>query len=488
MSEDNKDIKQKAKKGVFWTAFSNIVNQGSQFVIGIILARLLTPEDYGVIALPAVFLAIAQCFVDSGFSSALVRKEQVTEDDLTTAFYFNIVVGVFFYLLLFICSPLIADFYNTPLLSDVLKITALGLLFGPLQSVHFALFSRKLDFKTPAVISISSKFFTGIVGIGLAFMGCGIWALVFQGIAGCLLSLAIVWTKSDWRPRGKFSRESFNYLWGFGSKLLSSSILDSLYNNIIPVFVGKFFSPRDLGIYNRGMGYATLPHNQISSVLGPLTFPVFSRLQNDKAKLDNYFRKILRLILFVQAPINLLLVALAKPLVLFFITEKWIDCVFIVQMMAIAAVIWPIQSLNMSLFNAVGRSDLVLKGNIGVKLVGLCTLLPCLPFGIYFITAMGILRGLLSVSFMAYYAGKVTKFGLIRQYKEMFPVLLLAGTMCGLVFLVTSLFNNSLIQIVVGGVVGTVSYVSAAYVFKFNELQDLLYIIKVKRNQQYKSL
>lgn len=483
MSEDNQDIKQKAKKGVFWTAFSNIVNQGSQFVIGIILARLLTPEDYGVIALPAVFLAIAQCFVDSGFSSALVRKEQVTEDDLTTAFYFNIVVGVFFYLLLFICSPLIADFYNTPLLNDVLKITALGLLFGPLQSVHFALFTRKLDFKTPAVISVSSKFTTGIVGVGLAFMGCGIWALVFQGIAGSLMSLAIVWAKSGWRPHGRFSRESFNYLWGFGSKLLSSGILDTLYNNIVPVVVGKFFSPRDLGLLNRGTGYATLPHSQIGSIISPLTFPVFCRLQNDKAQLDNYFRKILRLTIFVLAPINLLLVALAKPLVIFFITEKWIDCVFIIQMVAIAAIIWPIQSLNMSLFNAVGRSDLVLKGNIGVKIVGFCTLLPCLPFGIYFITAMGIFRGFLAVSFMAYYAGKVTKYGLIRQYKEVFPVLLLAGAMCGLVFLVTSLLNNSFIQIIVGGVVGAVFYVGAAYILKFHELQDVLYLIKVKTNK-----
>jgi len=478
---EEQNIKQKAKKGVYWSTFSNVANQGTQFVIGIILARLLSPEDYGVIALPTIFLAIAQCFIDSGFSSALVRKEQVTEDDLTTAFYFNVCVGVFFYSLLFLCSPLIADFYNTPILSDILKVTALGLLFGPLQSVHFALFSRKLDFKTPSIISVSSKLTTGAVGILLAFLGFGIWALVFQGIAGSLLSLAIVWTRSDWRPKGRFSRESFNYLWGYGSKLLSSSILDTLYNNIVPVFVGKFFSPRDLGLLNRGTGYATMPHNQIGSIVGPLTFPVFSRIQSDKEQLDNYFRKLLRLIIFVQAPINLLLVALAKPLVIFFITDKWIDCVLIVQMVAVAAVIWPIQSLNMSLFNAVGRSDLVLKGNIGIKVIGLCTLIPCLPFGIYFITSMGIFRGLLAVSWMAYFAGKVTKYGIFRQYKEILPVVTLAASMCGLVFLVTSFIETPFLQLVAGGVVGSFFYVGTAYILRFKELQDVLYLLKIKK-------
>lgn len=478
------NIKHKAKVGVYWNTFSNIANQGTQFVIGIILARLLSPEDYGIIALPTIFFAIAQCFIDSGFSSALVRKEEITENDLTTAFYFNICVGVFFYLLLFVCSPLIADFYNTPLLSDVLKITALGLLFGPLQSVHFALFARKLDFKTPALISVLSKITTGAVGITLALIGFGIWALVFQGIAGSLLSLAIVWSKSDWRPKGKFSKESFNYLWGFGSKLLSSSILDTLYNNIVPVFVGKFCSPRDLGLLNRGTGYATLPDKQIGSIISPLTFPVFSRIQSDKEKLNNYFRKILRLVLFVQAPLNLLLVALAKPLVLFFITDKWIDCVLIIQMVAIAAIIWPIQALNMSLFNAVGRSDLVLKGNIGVKIIGLCTLIPCLPFGIYFITAMGIFRGFLAVSFMAYFAGKVTKFGLIRQYKEMFPSIALAGGMCGIVFLVTSFFTNNFTQLIVGGFAGITFYIGMAYMLKFKELQDVIYFIKARKMKE----
>lgn len=478
MADSSQNIKQQAKKGIFWNTFSNITNQGAQFAIGIVLARLLSPEDYGVIALPTIFLAIAQCFIDSGFSSALVRKEKLTEDDLTTAFYFNIGVGIFFYALLFLFSPIIADFYNTPVLSDVLKVIALGLLFGPLQSVHFALFSRKLDFRTPALISVSTKFTTGAVGIGLAFLGFGVWALVFQSIAGSLLTLAIVWMKSDWRPKGKWSKASFTYLWGYGSKLLASSIINIVYENILPVFVGKVHSPRDLGILNRGTGYATLPHNQLCGIIGPLMFPIFSRVQNDKEQLDNYFRKFLRLVIFVQAPINLLLVALAKPLVVFFITDKWIDCVFILQMVAIAAVIWPLQSLNMALFNAVGKSELVLKGNIGVKIINVCILIPCLPFGINFITAVGIFRGFLAVSWMAYYAGKVTKFGVFQQYKEILPSIFLASTMCGIVFIVNSFIGDTFAQLIVGSIIGGVFYIGIAYIFKFQELHDLLSLVR----------
>lgn len=168
----------------------------------------------------------------------------------------------------------------------------------------------------------------------------GFGGLVFQGIAGSLLSLAIVWMRSDWRPRGKWSNRSFKYLWGYGSKLLVSNILNIVYENILPVFVGKVYSPRDLGILNRGTGYATLPHNQMCSVIEPLMFPIFSRVQKDKEQLEHYFRKFLKLVLFIQAPMNMLLVALAKPLVVFFITDKWIDCVFIIQMVAIAAIVW----------------------------------------------------------------------------------------------------------------------------------------------------
>lgn len=479
MAEEN--FKYQAKKAVIWSTLGSISNQAMQFAIGIVLARLLSPSDYGTIALPTIFLAIAQCFIDSGFGSALIRKPQITEEDLSTAFYFNICVGIFFYALLFLCSPLIADFYNAPILKDILRVTALSTLFGPLQSVHFSQFSRKMDFKTPAKISLSSKFTTGIVGIILAFMGLGVWALVFQGVAGSLLSLTLVWTLSPWRPRAKWSNESFHYLFGFGSKLLGSKILDVLYNNIIPVTLGKFYSPDVLGVFNRGYGYAALPYNQLNGMLGPVFFPMFSKLQNDKDELFNYFRKVLRLLIFILAPLNLLLCALAKPLILFMITDKWADCIIVMQLMSISIILWPIQSLNTSLFSAMGHSEMVLKSNVVVKVLGLTTLLASLPFGLVAICATGILRSVLNVSWVAHYAGNISNFGAIKQFKEICPSLALSTCMCVFVLFVNSYLQSYFLQIAIGGSIGVLFYLFFAKVFNFPELNDIKLLLKNRK-------
>lgn len=479
MAEEN--FKNQAKKAVFWSSFRSISNQAMQFVIGIVLARLLSPSDYGIIALPTIFLAIAQCFIDSGFSSALIRKPQLSEEDLSTAFYFNICVGIFFYVVLFLCAPLIANFYNVPILKDILRVTALSTLFGPLQSVHFAQFSRKMDFKTPAKISLSCKFTTGVVGIILAFKGFGVWALVFQGVAGSLLSLTMVWTLSPWRPRAGWSNESFHYLFGFGSKLLGSSILDVLYNNIIPVTLGKFYSPKVLGIFNRGYGYAALPYNQINGMLSPIFFPMFSKLQNDKDELFNYFRKVLRLLIFILAPMELLICALAKPLVIFMITDKWSECIIVMQLMSISIILWPIQSLNMALFSAMGRSDLVLKSNVVVKILGLTTLLASLPFGLVAICGTGILRSVLNISWVAHYAGNISHFGALRQFKEICPSLALSACMCFVVLFINSFLQSYFLQIIIGGGLGILFYFFSAKIFNFQELNEIEQLLKRKK-------
>ncbi len=479
MAEEN--LKSQAKKAVFWSSFRSISNQAMQFVIGIVLARLLSPSDYGIIALPTIFLAIAQCFIDSGFSSALIRKPELSEEDLSTAFYFNICVGIFFYVVLFLCAPLIADFYNVPILKDILRVTALSTLFGPLQSVHFAQFSRRMDFKNPAKISLSCKFTTGVVGIILAFKGFGVWALVFQGVAGSLLSLTMVWTLSPWRPRAGWSNESFHYLFGFGGKLLGSSILDVLYNNIIPVTLGKFYSPIVLGIFNRGYGYAALPYNQITGMLSPIFFPMFSKLQNDKDELFNYFRKVLRLLIFILAPMQLLICALAKPLVIFMITDKWSECIIVMQLMSISIILWPIQSLNMALFSAMGRSDLVLKSNVVVKILGLTTLLASLPFGLVTICVTGILRSVLNISWVAHYAGNISHFGTLRQFKEICPSLALSACMCFVVLFINSFLQSYFLQIIIGGGIGILFYFFSAKIFNFQELNEIKQLLKRKK-------
>ena len=474
-------LRQQTKLAIFWSFFNNASTQIIQFVIGLILARLLSPADYGTIAMPMVFLAVAKCFIYSGFGSAIIRKPDLKEEDLSTAFYFNIIVGIICYVILFFTSPLIADFYNTPILADILKVTSLTTLLGPLQSVHFSLFSRNLDFKTPARISIASTLTTGFVGIVLAYSGFGIWALVFQGVAGQLLCLILAWTLSPWRPKTGWSNESFHYLFGYGSKILVSSILDTLYDNIIPIFVGKFYSPTDLGIFNRGKNYAVLPQTQISGVLNRVSFPVLSKLQDNEEKLYSYFRRILRLIIYSLAPVELLLAALARPLILVMITSKWEDSIIILQLSCFAVMLWPIQSLNMKLFMVKGRTDLVLKANVVIKCMLTVVMFASLPFGLIGICIGSIIRAVMAITWVSYYAGKFSNFGIKKQFAEMAPPMALSLSMFLLVSLVIHFIDSLYLQIVIGGLVGGCYYLGISYALKFQELTDLLYLLHIKK-------
>lgn len=479
--EEQTDIKHQAKKAVLWSFVSNIANHSVQFIIGIVLARLLSPSDYGITALPAIFFAIAQAFIDSGFGSALIRKPDLTDEDLSTAFYFNIIVGVFFYTVFFLTSPLIADFYGVPILEDILKVTALSTLFGPLTAVHNVLFSRNLDFKTKAKISFVSKITTGIVGIVLAYLGFGVWALVFQGVASHLVSVTMVWSYSPWRPKSKWSNESFKYLFGFGSKLLASTIIDRLYKNLNTLIIGKFYGTAELGSFNRGYAYSLLPHDQINGIVTHVTFPILSKLQGQDQKLNEYYRKMIRLVIFVLSPAELMMAALARPLILVLITDKWESCIIVTQLMCFAVMIWPIQSLNMSLFKVRNRTDLALKANIVVKIMGVIIKVITLPLGIVAICIGSMTHAVVAISWMAYYAGKFSEFSALKQFKEMSRPLLLSFSMFCLIVFVNSFITNLYLQIVVGGIVGAVFYIGVAYLLKMSELQEVIFMLRFKK-------
>lgn len=480
MSEQQ-NLKRQAKLAVYWSFFNNFSTQIFQFFIGLILARLLSPSDYGILAMPMVFLAVANCFIYSGFGAALIRKPDLKEEDISTAFYFNIIVGIFFYILLYFASPLIADFYNVPILTKTLRVTSLSMILGPLQSVHYSLFSRNLQFNITAKISIASSIITGLVGVSMAYMGFGIWALVFQGVAGHLLSVCLVWYFSSWRPRTGWSNDSFRYLFGFGSKMLVSGIMDTLYDNIIPIFVGKFYSPTDLGIFNRGKNYAVLPQSQISGMLNRVSFPVLSKLQEDERRLYEYFRKMIRLVIFVLSPIELLIAALARPLILVMITDKWEASIIVLQLMCFAVMLWPIQSLNMALFKVKGRSDLVLKANVVIKCMLLVVMAATLPFGIKAICIGSIIRAILAITWISYYAGKFSAFGIKEQFKQIIPSIALSLTMFFLVSFVISLFDSLYLQLIIGSTIGVLYYLGLSYRLKFSELNELAYLLHFKK-------
>lgn len=476
-------LKTKTKKGLAWSMIERFATQGVQFLFGIILARLLSPDDYGIIAMPLVFLAIAQCIIDSGFSTALIRKPELTEDDLSTAFYFNIGVGILCYAVLFFTSPLIADFYHTPILSSLLKVTALAALFNPLCAVQQAILTRKIDFKTQAIVSLSGAVVSGIVGLYMAYNGFGVWSLVFQQVGGYVMRTILLWVLGKWKPKRKWSWESFHYLWGFGSKMLGSGLLDTIYNNIYPIVIGKYFSAQDLGNYTRAQQFSSLPSSNVTGVLQRVTFPVLSSIQNEDERLAKNYRKILKLSAFLVFPMMLMLSAIANPLVRILLTDKWIGCVILLQIVCFQMMWYPIHAINLNLLTVKGRSDLFFRLEIFKKIMGVCIMFITIPHGIIWMVSGGIVSSMLSLIINTYYTGKLINVGYFKQMGDLLPIFGVSFIMWLIVHAIISLSSNLYCQLVLGISLGAIVYLIGAKIFLKVEFNDALSMVpdKIKR-------
>lgn len=473
-------LKNKTKKGLAWSMIERFATQGVQFLFGIILARLLSPDDYGVIAMPLVFLAIAQCIIDSGFSTALIRKPELTEDDLSTAFYFNIGIGILCYAVLFFSSPLIADFYHTPILSSLLKVTALAVLFNPLCAVQQAILTRKIDFKTQAIVSLSGAVVSGIVGLYMAYNGFGVWSLVFQQVGGYVMRTILLWILGKWKPKRKWSWESFHYLWGFGSKMLGSGLLDTIYNNIYPIVIGKYFCANDLGNYTRAQQFATLPSSNVTGVLQRVTFPVLSSIQNEDERLAKNYRKILKLSAFLIFPLMLMLSAIADPLVRVLLTDKWEGCIILLQIICFSMMWYPIHAINLNLLTVKGRSDLFFRLEIFKKVVGVIIMCITIPNGILWMVSGSVVSSMIALVINTYYTGKIIHVGYFKQMRDLLPIFGVSFAMW-LVILVSFWFSSNIdTQLFIGVIVGVVFYLVSAKIILKSEWNDVLDMIPEK--------
>ncbi len=474
-------LKQKTKRALYWKFAEQFSNYGIQFIIGIIMARLLSPSDYGITALPAVFMAIAGVFTSAGFSDALVRKPELEEEDLSTTFFYSMGVGFLCYIILFFASPWIAVFYNTPVLKPLMRVTALSFLISPIGIPQNVLLKRKLDFKTPAKISVVVKILSGVVGISLAYNGYGVWALVLSDLFSTVSVLIITLSVVRWYPKTGWSKESFSYLWGFGNKMMLSALLDNIYKNITPIIVGKYFSTADLGVYNRARQYAALPSHQIHSVVREVSFPVLSKIQNDTERLIIHYRKMIKVSAFVVFPIMMLMSALAKPLIIIIITEKWIDCVILLQLICFSMMWYPVHALNLNILTVCGRTDLFLKLEIVKKIWGLLVLCCSLPFGLVALCAAGIASSIVSVYINTWYTGKFYGFGFKEQMKDLLPIICLGLLMFVAVLGITFLIPNLFLQILAGTAVGVIIYVGGACLFKLQELKEVVCLLNTNK-------
>lgn len=474
-------LKDKTVKGVIWSSIDRFSAQGIQFVFSILIARLLLPEDYGVIAMLNIFLAVSQTFIDSGFGTALIRKIDRTETDFSTVFYFNIAVASVFYVILFFCAPAIANFYETPLLESVTKVVALNLIINSLSGIHNAKLSIVIDFKSRAKISIITTLLTGAVGLWMAYAGYGVWTLVVQNLLSSVIRTVMLWIIVRWRPQLVFSWKSFKELFSFGSKLLASALLDTLYNNIYTLVIGKVFSPSTLGVYSKAKNLAQFPSSNITSVLQSVTFPVLSTIQNDEERLSDAYKRFLKLSAFVVFPLMVGLAAVADPFIRIALTDKWANAICLLQILCFSLIWYPIHAINLNILQVKGRSDYFLKLEIIKKVQGVLFLTVTVPMGIVAMCLGKVISSLISLIWNTYYTEKLIGYGYFSQMRDLLPILVHSLVMGGIVLLVVNFMPTLWLKLIVGVLVGIVYYIAGAYIMRFPEMDELLTIMKLKK-------
>lgn len=474
----SENLKKDTTKGVFWSLIERFGTQGVQFLVMLVMARLLSPNDYGVVGMLVVFVAIAQAFVDGGFSQALIRKKDRTEVDNSTVFYFNIVVSVLIYLIFYLFAPCVSTFYNMPTLTPFMRVICLSIIINAFGVVQRALFNANIDFKAQAKASLIAVVISGAIGITLAFRGFGPWALVWQQLSNLVVNTLFLWIYSEWRPILAYSWKSFNELFSFGSKLLATSLLNAIYNNIQTIVIGKLYAAKSLGLYTRAAHFADLPSQQFTSVFMRVTFPVLCKVQDDLERLTSVYRRMLRVSAYIVFPLLIGMAAVAHPMIRVFIGEQWIECAYMLQIICFAEMWYPIHAINLDILQVSGRSDLFLKIEIYKKIVSLALLAISAPFGIIAMCYSNLLSSLICLYINTYYSSKILGISLLSQLKDLFPTISLAMVMFVIVQVVIFFISNVFAQLVVGVIVGVIVYISLSSILRFSELKELISLRK----------
>ena len=444
--EKNTSLKHKTVIGAIWAFFDTFGGMVIGFIIGVFLARLLSPSEYGLLGMIAVFSGVANMFVNSGFSQALIRKPDLNEDDIQTTFWYSLGMSILMYAILFFAAPYVAQFYSEPQLTTIMRVTNLPILISPFSIYPTLIINRELKFNVSTKVTYLCTIISGIVAIIMAFSGFGVWSLVIQGIASSLLSVTILNLLFKWKIRYRFSKISFSYLWSFGNKLLASGLLDTIYSNLSQIVIGRVYSSYDLGQYQRASSYNNIFSRTLTGTIQRVSYPALSKLQNEPERMRSAYRKLIKFSTMLSCAGCLCLAATAKPLIVLLIGEKWLPCVEYMQIICFSALLYPVHALNLKVLQVIGRSDLFLRLEIIKKIVGASTIL----FGVFIsIKAMliwGIFTSYICFGINAYYSKEFLEYSFLRQFRDILPFIV-SYTLIGLITWSLTLLQTSLILI-----------------------------------------
>jgi teichuronic acid exporter len=428
-------LKQKTLTGLSWSFIDNIAVYGIQFIFGIILARFLSPVEYGLIGMLTIFIAISFSFIDSGFSQAIIRKQKATQIDYSTVFYFNIIVSLIFYFVLFFSANTISSFFDEPILEIILKILGIGLIIDSLSIIQRARLTKQINFKLQTKISVIASISSGIIGIILAFKGFGVWSLVVKMLTRQAFTTTFLWIWNEWKPSFVFSIKSFKEMFAFGSNLLFSGLIDTIYRNIYLLIIGKYFSATELGYYTRADQFKNLPSKNLSAVINRVSYPVLATIQNDKEQLKAACKRLIKSTMFITFILMIGLAAIAKPMVLTLIGEKWLPSVIYIQLLCIAGMLYPMHIINLNILKVIGRSDLFLKLEVIKKLLAIPIIFIGISFGIQAMIIAMFFNSLIGYFINSYYTGKFIGYSSIQQLRDIYSSFIISLLLGGIIFL-----------------------------------------------------
>lgn len=414
-------LKDKTVKGVAWSGIDNVVQFSVSFLVSIVLARLLSPDDYGLIGIIVIFTSICDTLINAGFISALIRKKDATDDDYNTVFISNLVMSLLLYAIIFICSPFIADFFHREELISLTRVTSFGMIIGALALVQQTRLTKRIDFKTQTRITIQTSITSGIIGIILAFSGFGVWALVVQKLSSLSIRTALLWFYNKWIPDLHFSSSSFHELFGFGWKMMVSSLLNTVWSDLNKVVVGKFYLPATLGQYTRASQFSSLFSSNLTNVVQRVTYPVLSNIQDNKTRLVPAYRRIIKTTMFITAIGMFFLGAISEPFLYCLIGPKWHEAATYLPLICINGSLYPLHAINLNMLSVQGRSDLFLGLEIIKKIIGLIPLSVCFFYGIIPMLVVGLFTGFLCYFLNSYFPGKLLGYNSWMQLKDIAP-------------------------------------------------------------------
>lgn len=469
-----------------WSAVDNVVQFGVTFLVSIVLARLLSPDDYGLIGIITIFTTVCTTIINGGFSNALIRTKNPSEEDYNTAFIINIGLSLVLYAIVFLCSSLIADFFGREELVALTRVSSFTMVIGALAIVQQVRLTKRIDFKTQTKITLIASVASGLIGITMAVLGMGVWALVFQGIISQLLRTILLWFFNRWSPSLRFSRQSFNRLFGFGWKMMVSGILDSLWTQLYQVVVGKFYSPATLGQYTRAKQFSSLFSSNLTSVIQRVTFPVLSDIQDEKERMIAAYRKIIKTTMFLTFALMFALGAVSEPLLYCLIGEKWHEAATYLPWICLVGSLYPLHAINLNMLQVQGRSDLFLGLEIVKKMIGLVPLFIGVFVGIFPMLYTSVFTSIISYFLNSYFPGKLLGYTSWMQIKDVAPSFALSMAMAVVVYLLTYLPISNWLILPIQIAVGVIVFILLCKVTKIAEYKEVLGMLqpvwnKIKR-------